>query len=126
MQDENTIFKDPVHTDVCLWLDYYSDLLSARQRQVLTLYFNEDWSLSEIAGQTGLSRQGVHDQIKRGVTRLGKLESSLQLAARDRQMKSLVGEAVRQEATGDLAGLKRSLQQMLDLLGEQEGDYGLV
>ena len=63
MQDENTIFKDPVHTDVCLWLDYYSDLLSARQRQVLTLYFNEDWSLSEIAGQTGLSRQGVHDQI---------------------------------------------------------------
>lgn len=126
MQDENTIFKDPVHTDVCLWLDYYSDLLSARQRQVLTLYFNEDWSLSEIAGQTGLSRQGVHDQIKRGVTRLGKLESSLQLAARDRRMKALVGEAVGQEATGDLVGLRRSLQQMLDLLGEQEGDHGLV
>ena len=80
--------REPLHTDVCLWLDYYGDLLTSRQREVLTLYFDEDWSLSEIAEHTGLSRQGIHDQIRRGVARLSALESSLELARRDRLMEA--------------------------------------
>jgi hypothetical protein len=56
------------HTDICLWLDYYGDLLSERQLQVLTYFYADDLSLAEIADLTGLTRQGVHEQVRRGAS----------------------------------------------------------
>ena len=44
-----------------LLYDYYSELLSAKQRQVFELYYNEDLSLSEISEQLDITRQGVRD-----------------------------------------------------------------
>ena len=42
------------------WLfDFYGPLLTERQRKLLALYCNEDFSLSEIAAREGISRQGV-------------------------------------------------------------------
>ena len=46
-------------------LEIYGGLLTHRQRDVMDLYYNYDLSLSEIAEQFGISRQGVHDLIKR-------------------------------------------------------------
>ena len=46
-------------------LDFYGDILPEKKRDVLTLYYNEDFSLSEIAEQIGISRQGVRDIIKK-------------------------------------------------------------
>ncbi len=115
---------EPLHTDVCLWLDYYGDLLSSRQRQVLTLYFDEDWSLSEIAEHTGLSRQGIHEQIRRGVNSLCRLEGSLELARRDRQMEELIKTALYQNERDDGQGLRLSLEAMMKLLGQTAGGRG--
>lgn len=101
-----------MHTDICLWLDYYGELLTARQKEVLTLYYEQDWSLSEIADQTGLSRQGVHDQIRRGSARLVILEEILGLAARDRLFNQLVDQALEAQARAD----NRALNETLDRL----------
>lgn len=101
-----------MHTDICLWLDYYGELLTARQKEVLTLYYEQDWSLSEIADQTGLSRQGVHDQIRRGSARLVMLEEILGLAARDRLFNQLVDQALEAQARAD----NRALNETLDRL----------
>ena len=48
----------------CL-LDFYGEVLSQRKQTVLSLYYNEDMSLAEIAGEVGISRQGVRDLIKK-------------------------------------------------------------
>ena len=46
-------------------LDFYGDVLPERKRNILDLYYNEDFSLSEIAEDIGISRQGVRDLIKK-------------------------------------------------------------
>lgn len=62
---------------ISLLLDCYSGVLSGKQRDSLELYYNEDLSLSEIAEQTGITRQAVSELIKHGTERLEELESLL-------------------------------------------------
>ena len=45
--------------------DFYGELLTERQQQVYESVVLEDYSLSEVAEDLGISRQGVHDMIKR-------------------------------------------------------------
>ena len=46
--------------DMALLLDVYGDMLTEKQKDTLTLYYDEDLSLTEIAENTGITRQGVH------------------------------------------------------------------
>lgn len=62
-------------------LDYYGPALTEKQRQILTEYYDEDLSLSEIGENYGISRQGVRDAIKHGEAALSELESQLGFAA---------------------------------------------
>ena len=50
--------------------DFYGELLTDRQKEFFDLYYNEDLSLSEIAENEGISRQGVRDVIVRDKTGL--------------------------------------------------------
>lgn len=66
-------------------LEIYGGLLTHRQRDVMDLYYNYDLSLSEIAEQFDISRQGVHDLIKRSEQILLKADNSIGiLKLRDR------------------------------------------
>lgn len=49
-----------------LLFDYYGELLSEKQRVCFDLYYNQDLSLSEIASELGITRQGVHDSLSPG------------------------------------------------------------
>ena len=62
--------------------DFYGELLSVRQREIFSLYYNEDLSLSEVAEQVGITRQGVRDTVKKAEEQLVSLEEALGLAAR--------------------------------------------
>ena len=62
-----------------LLLDAYGAVLTERKRELLDYYYNEDYSLSEIAELTGLSRQGVRDGIRKAEEELRTLEDGLSL-----------------------------------------------
>ncbi len=59
---------------MALLFDFYDDMLTERQREFYDLYYNEDLSLSEIAENYGISRQGVRDVIVRAEAALTELE----------------------------------------------------
>ncbi len=63
-------------------LDFYGEVLSDRKRQVLDDYYNNDLSLSEIAADLGISRQGVRELIKKAEEELTFYEQKLHLAQR--------------------------------------------
>ncbi len=78
--------------DICLLLDFYGDLLSDTARENITLYYNEDLSLAEIAETAGITRQGVRDSIKRAEEQLIKFEEKLGLAKRFTSMQDGIQE----------------------------------
>lgn len=59
--------------------DFYGELLNDHQRKVYEDFYFNDLSLSEIAEEEGISRQGVHDLVKRCTRTLEEYESKLHL-----------------------------------------------
>ncbi len=68
--------------NICLLLDYYGDMLTQKQYEVMDFYYNEDLSLAEISEHTHITRQGVRDSIKRGEAILTDAENRLGFVAR--------------------------------------------
>lgn len=75
-----------------LLYDFYGELLTAHQRQIYEAAVFNDLSLSEIAEEQGISRQGVHDLIKRCNRILEGYEEKLGLVSRFTQVKKLAAQ----------------------------------
>ncbi len=78
---------------LALLLDYYGDLLTEKQRTYCDLCYNQDFSLAEIAEQTGISRQGVHDSLLHAEAALREFEQILGCAARDGKTREAISQA---------------------------------
>lgn len=75
-------------------LDIYGGVLTDKQREMLELYYNEDLSLSEIAANEGISRQGVRDSIKRGEEALLELDEKIGAAEIGKKYERLLDEII--------------------------------
>ena len=67
-------------------LDFYGNVLTEKQRDMMQQYYNMDLSLSEIADNFGITRQGVRDSIKRGESVLLELEEQVGFAEKYRSL----------------------------------------
>lgn len=72
--------------EISMLMDFYGEMLTEKQKEVVSLYHNEDLSLAEIAEIAQITRQGVRDSIKRGEATLIEMEERLGLAKKFRQM----------------------------------------
>ena len=72
-------------------LDYYGELLTEKQRECFDLHYNEDLSLSEIAEQLGISRQGVWDNIRRAESAMQEMESKTGLIRKTQENREALG-----------------------------------
>ena len=79
--------------------DFYGELLTERQKEFFDLYYNEDLSLSEIAENAGISRQGVRDVIVRAEAQMQEIEDKTGLIKRFEQMRPHL-EAIEAAAEG--------------------------
>lgn len=70
----------------------YKQLLTNKQSEMFSLYYEEDYSLSEIAEHYDISRQGVHDNVRRGENSLEQYEVWLQLMSKTEKRQVLLQE----------------------------------
>lgn len=72
--------------------DFYGELLNEHQRQIYEDFVLNDLSLGEIASEEGISRQGVHDLVKRCTKKLQDYEDKLHLVEKFLNIKENVGQ----------------------------------
>ncbi len=95
--------------------DFYGELLTEHQRSIYEDAVYNDMSLGEIAQERGISRQGVHDLVKRCDRILQEYESKLHLVERFAKAKTTVGEIERltRTVTEEQAGSGEESQKCL-------------
>ena len=109
--------------DLAFLSAFYGGLLTERQRQVLSLHCEEDLSLAEIAEETGISRQAVHETLNRAAIKLEEMEDRLGVANRFRHMEEGLRQTLHALQNGDQAGAEKLVKQLLAL--EEEENHGL-
>lgn len=62
--------------------EQYKDLLTEKQREIVSLYYEEDYSLGEISENLNVSRQGVYDTLKRSEKTMKEYEQKLHLVSK--------------------------------------------
>lgn len=75
-----------------LLYDFYGELLTEHQKQIYEDVVLNDYSLSEVAESLGISRQGVHDMIKRCNRLLAGYEEKLHLVEKFVNLREQVGQ----------------------------------
>lgn len=70
--------------------DFYGALLKENQQQMFEAYILEDYSITEIAAEMGITRQGVHDAIKRTTKQLREYEQKLGLVKRFQEQREMI------------------------------------
>ena len=94
-------------------LDFYGELLTNKQRECFDLHYNEDLSLSEIAEQLGISRQGVWDNIRRAESAMEDVEEKTGLLRRFEENREALKMLLRtlEELTESTEGRARELSK---------------
>ena len=83
-----------------LLYDFYGELLTKHQKEIYEQAVLEDYSLSEIARDAGISRQGVHDMIRRCNKSLEDYEAKLHLVEKFMSVKEKVHNAIDSKLDG--------------------------
>ena len=73
-------------------LDFYGEAIPDKHREIMSQYYEEDLSLSEIAENFGISRQGARHLIKKGEEQILFFEEKLGLAKRHKDNSRLYSE----------------------------------
>ena len=70
--------------------DIYGDLLTKRQKEICSLYFEEDFSYTEISEALEISRAAVQDSLKKSMQQLHKYEDIIQYVSKRKRIVSLL------------------------------------
>ena len=108
--------------NVAMLLDIYGKLLTPSQKECLDYYYNQDFSLSEIADNVGKTRQGVYDSIKRAEAILKDVDQKLEFSQRRKNLRNRVlslKKLLEEMFQNDVSQRKESnLQKSLDIVNQ--------
>ena len=112
--------------EISLLFDFYGEMLTKTQQEAISLYYNDDLSLMEVAEILSMSRQGVRDALNRAKKSLYTFEDSLKLCERFSKTKEgllkIIESASQLSEIGDEAVIKLSkeIKDTAQKLYEQE------
>ncbi len=102
-----------------LLYDFYGELLTEHQKQIYEEVVLNDYSFSEVAEAQGISRQGVHDLVKRCNRILQEYEAKLHLVERFLAVKvqiEAMERSLQETEKPDKEALSRQLRDLLENL----------
>ena len=100
--------------EIVTLLDFYGEMLTRKQHDFLEYYYNDDLSLSEIAANEGITRQGVRDAIKRAEKQLFDMEEKLGLVRRFAETKKGLAEITEYAELINAYNLRHSLSREIN------------
>ena len=101
---------------IAMLYDFYGELLTPRQKEVLQYYYEENYSLSETAEELGVSRQAVHDTIHKAEKALRSYEQKLGLVERFKRTEANTQRAVEE--------LDQIIGYLTDVSGAESAVFG--
>ena len=105
-----------------LLFDFYGELLTEHQKEIYGQFIQEDLSLGEIAKEAGISRQGVHDLVRRCSQTLAGYEEKLHLVSRFMTVKEKVqriNELLEGYQEQDTSGVMLEIRRISDEIIEE-------
>ncbi len=104
---------------VSVLFDYYSELLTERQRDIFEMYVNKNLSLSEIAENLGISRQGVRDGLVKAEKALIEYEEKLSIHKKNQKLSGLLEDLKNLVSDTEMSEQKREeIQNLTNLIDE--------
>lgn len=104
--------------ELSMLYDFYGELLNNHKKTIFEEYVLNDLSLTEIADIEGISRQGVHDILKRCTKQLREYEAALHLVEKFRQMKEKLSDVQELLKRAETEADGKVLQKAVELLNE--------
>lgn len=108
--------------ELSLLYDFYGEMLGDHKKKIFEDYVLNDLSLAEIAEEEGISRQGVHDTVKRCTKQLKEYEAALHLVEKFQNMKTKLTKAAglleAQAEPIDAANIEAARKLMQEMLTE--------
>lgn len=101
--------KKMIHIDL---FDEYQSLLTEKQRQIFSQHFFEDLSFTEIAENSGITKQAVSDSLKKSCEQLEYFESKLQLNAKHARRSALLKRLPEFSSLDDFLRIVAELQEL--------------
>ena len=101
-----------------LLYDFYGELLTEHQRRIYEDVVLRDLSLTEIAQEEGISRQGVHDLVRRCDRILAEYEQKLKLIEKFHQTREKVEEILRLTEEYDASSGGETIRRIQQIAGE--------
>ena len=79
--------------EISILSQIYKDILTEKQFEILDQYYNNDYSLSEIAENYNITRQAVRDNIKNGESKLYDLENKLGIMKKNEKQQKIIEDS---------------------------------
>ena len=80
--------------EISILSQIYKDILTEKQFEILYQYYNNDYSLSEIAENYNITRQAVRDNIKNGESKLYDLENKLGIMKKNEKQQKIIEDII--------------------------------
>lgn len=82
------------NVEISILSQIYKDILTEKQFEILDQYYNNDYSLSEIAENYNITRQAVRDNIKNGESKLYDLENKLGIMKKNEKQQKIIEDII--------------------------------
>ncbi len=96
-----------------LLYDYYGELLTEHQKKIYEDVVYNNLSLNEIAEDEGISKQGVHDLVKRCDKTLSEYEDKLKLIERGKKASAILDELDKMNLPGEALSKLKDIRELV-------------